>query len=44
LAWATAVVQSSPSNITAAEWIGLAGIFVTTALVWLVPNGEPASG
>lgn len=41
LAWGTAVVASDPSAITASEWIGLAGVAVTTATVYILKNEAP---
>jgi FtsH-binding integral membrane protein len=41
LAWATAVVASDSTSITAEEWIGLVGILVTTIVVYFLTN-EPA--
>lgn len=38
LAWATAVVESASANITASEWIMLAGVGVANVTVFLVPN------
>lgn len=39
LAWATSVVVSAPSQVTAGEWVQLAGVAVASFLVWLIPNG-----
>jgi hypothetical protein len=42
LAWATAVVVSPESAITAAEWIVLAGVVVTVVTVYVLKNADPA--
>jgi len=39
LAWATSVVVSTPSQITAGEWVQIGGVAVAAFLVWLIPNG-----
>jgi hypothetical protein len=41
LAWGTAVVESASTAITAAEWIVLAGVAVSTITVYLLTN-DPA--
>lgn len=43
LAWATSVVDSAPSNITSSEWIVLAGVGVSTALVYFLGNTPPTA-
>lgn len=43
LAWGTAVVASESSAITAAEWITLAGVGVTTVTVYLLKNDPPSA-
>lgn len=40
---ATAVVVSEPAQITAGEWVTIAGTLVAAFLVWLIPNTPPAS-
>jgi hypothetical protein len=41
LTWGYLVVQSESSPITAEEWLGLAGVAVTTLVVYVLKN-EPA--
>ena len=40
LAWGAQVVKSTPSSITAAEWIAGAGVLVTAAAVYFEPNSN----
>lgn len=40
LAWSTSVVVSNPTQITAGEWVQLAGVGVGAFLVWFIPNKE----
>jgi hypothetical protein len=44
LAWLTIVVESDSESITSTEWLALAGLVVTTVVVYLLPNSEPAGG
>lgn len=39
--WGSVVVQSDAERITSSEWMALAGIAVTTAVVFLIPNKAP---
>jgi hypothetical protein len=41
--WGGVVVQSDSSSITSSEWMGLAGIAVTTLVVFLAPRNAPAA-
>ncbi len=41
IGWATVVVVSEPTNITATEWLGLAIALATALGVYAVPN-EPS--
>lgn len=37
--WATSVVVSEPTQVTAGEWVQLLGsVVVASFLVWLIPN------
>lgn len=38
LAWGAAVVKSASGPVTASEWIAGAGVLVTAAAVYFVPN------
>jgi len=40
IGWATTVVTSAPSAITASEWIGLATVMAVAVGVFGVPNKE----
>ena len=40
IGWATAVVQSGPSAVSATEWIMLAVAVATAAGVYAIPNAE----
>lgn len=40
-AWGLIVVESSPTDITSGEWIGLYGVIVATFTVFALPNSEP---
>ena len=41
LAWATVVVHSESVKITGDEWLGLAGVWLTVVIVYLVGNDPP---
>jgi hypothetical protein len=38
VAWASAVVVSTPEAVTSGEWVSFGGIWATVVVVWLVPN------
>lgn len=42
IGWGTTVVVSTPTAVTAAEWIGLATVLAVALGVWGVPNEPPA--
>lgn len=42
IGWATLVVNSAPTSITAAEWIAGATYAAIALGVWAVPNQPPA--
>lgn len=45
LTWGYMVVQSEATQITAEEWLGLAGVVVTTITVYFLDNKNvPADG
>lgn len=44
LAWGYAVVQSEPGKITSEEWLGLAGIAITTLTVYFLDNNGKKEG
>lgn len=41
IGWGTAVVQSAPTSVTGAEWIGLATVVAVALGVYAAPNVAP---
>jgi hypothetical protein len=44
LAWGYAVVASASGSITGEEWLGLAGVALTTLGVYFLKNEQPVDG
>lgn len=44
LTWGYMVVESDIDSISAEEWLGLAGVVITTVTVYFLKNKEPADG